>query len=1341
MAVLPTILFISTADTDLLTAERAVAGLPPDFAAVRAFNPAHYAGPEEQQELLRAAAAAEVVTLRLLGGKRAMPEVFDALAALCREQGKPLIACPGHQEWDQDLMAANTVPPAELDTVFSYLLRGGVGNFQNLFLFLSDSYLGTAYGHEAPAEVPWEGVYHPDEPPGVAAGDFVARRFAAGRPSIALLFYRAHWMSGNLQAIDAVIRRLEALGANVLPAYSFSLKHNPDSDDDGESGNGWSGNRTFDRILCGPDGQPRVNCIINTMGMSMSDLEQDGPTVSVAAGPSGSYLERLNLPTIQAVFSTGSEADWAASSLGLGPIDAAMSVALPEFDGRIITVPVSFKEELPSANGSGSGGAGDGAGTPGRNGRFEARLQRYLPRPDRVDFLARLAVKWAGLQLKPNADKRIAIILSNYPTKDARIGNAVGLDTPASVIHILRAMQAAGYQISDIPADGDELVQRIIERCSNDASSLTEQQLRLAAGHVAAAQYRQWFAEFPASVQAEMTEAWGEPPGQVYRTGDRLAIAGIDLGNVFVGLQPPRGFGDNPIAIYHSPDLAPTHHYIAYYRWLREVFGADAIVHVGKHGTAEWLPGKGLGLSAACYPEVAIEDVPLFYPFIINNPGEGAQAKRRAHATIVDHLIPAMTTADSYGDIAKLEQLLDEHYQCTTLDPAKLPTLEGQIWELVRQAELDRDLGVDERPDDFGDFLLHIDGYLCELKDAQIRDGLHTLGQAPQGEQLVGLLSSLTRLDTGGLPGIRRALAEALGLDYAALLAEPGRPINGPPPAPLSNGYHNESPAAESPDDSASPAPSAPADMENGESPAAAGPPRTYGDLVERLEQLGRRAYARLQAGGFRREEVPGVAREFLGRADAPTEQVLLYVTDTLHPALQRTTDEIGNLLRGLDGRFVPAGPSGAPTRGMSNILPTGRNFYSVDPKTIPSPVAWEMGTALADALLQVYLEEEGAYPEMVGLVIWGTSAMRTHGDDLAQALSLLGVRPVWQPESRRITGLEVIPLSELGRPRIDVTVRISGFFRDAFPNLIELLDAAVALAAAQDEPPEQNMLVKHLLEDRGGADSGGDSGGGSGSDMGGRESGAGRGELFRIFGSKPGTYGAGILPALDERNWETVQDLAEVYTAWGGYAYTRQDFGVPAREQFRRRFGQIVVAAKNQDNREHDIFDSDDYMQYHGGMIATVRALTGRSPQQFFGDSSDPSRARVRKLQDEARRVFRTRVVNPKWIDSMKRHGYKGAFELSATVDYMFGYDATAQVIEDWMYENLTESYVLDEETQAFFRQSNPWALRDIVERLLEAIQRGLWENPPPEMRQKLQEMLLEMEADLEARQEGGGR
>jgi len=1271
------ILFVTTADTDLLTANRALEGLPADFPEIKAFNPANLTGEAEQQQILDAVDSADVVVLRLLGGKRAMPEIFDPLVRLCHEKGTPLIACPGHQEWDQELVTACNVPPSELDAVFSYLIRGGVANFQNLFLFLSDSYLGSEHGHEAPAEVPWEGVYHPSEGDGVSVQDFIERRFIPDRPIIAILFYRAHWMSGNLSTIDALINRLEELEINVLPIYSFSLKHNPEGD--GQA------NRTFTELLCDDNGEARVQCIVNTMGMSMTDLQEDVATF--ATGPQVDYLDRLNVPIIQGIFSTGSEAEWEDSELGLGPIDTAMSVALPEFDGRIITVPISFKEEIAS-------------GSNVSNGNIDARLQRNLPRLDRIDFLARLAAKWAALRLKPNADKRIAIILSNYPTKDARVGNAVGLDTPASVVNILNAMKEAGYHVTDIPADGDELVHRIIERCSNDTDTLTEEQLRLAAGHVSAKQYSEWFSDFPQQVKDELTEAWGPAPGQVYRTGEDLAIAGIDLGNVFVGLQPPRGFGENPIAVYHSPDLAPTHHYVAYYRWMRDVFKADAMVHVGKHGTMEWLPGKGIGLSNACYPEVTLEDVPLFYPFIINNPGEGAQAKRRAHATIVDHLIPAMTTADGYGDITRLEQLMDEHYQCQTLDPAKVPLLEGQIWDMVRQADLDRDLGVDEIPEDFGEFILHIDGYLCELKDAQIRDGLHTLGEVPQDEQMTGLLSSLTRLDTGAVPSLRRSLAEAMGLDYTSILEDPASAAPETVPDLLING-----------DDS---------------------PIRTQGDLLERLEELSRSAYTLLDAEGFKSESVAETVERLLGAKDAQTSAVLNYVSDTLHPALLRTTDEIGNLIRGLDGEFVPAGPSGAPTRGMANILPTGRNFYSVDPKTIPSPTAWDMGVGLADALLAVYMEEEGAYPEMVGLVIWGTSAMRTHGDDIAQVFALLGVRPIWQQESRRITGLEVIPLEELGRPRIDVTVRISGFFRDAFPNLIELIDQGVQLVASLDESPEDNMVVKHLQEDRAAQQAQGSADSPSAAESEDNPS------LYRIFGSKPGTYGAGILAAIDERNWENVQDLAEVYTAWGGYAYTRQDFGVHARDQFRRRFGQIVVAAKNQDNREHDIFDSDDYMQYHGGMIATVRALTGQNPQQFFGDSSDPTRARVRKLEDEARRVFRTRVVNPKWIDSMKRHGYKGAFELSATVDYMFGYDATAQVIEDWMYENVTESYVLDPETQEFFQQSNPWALRDIVERLLEAIERGMWENPPPDMKEKLQQMFLDLEADLEARQEG---
>lgn len=1280
-----TIVLVTTADTDILTAELALASMPwGDSVRVYAGNPVALEGDgdaaaADRAGLMQAVGQAAAVVLRLLGGKRALGDAFDPLVETCRNNRTPLIACPGHQEWDEDLVTACTAPVAEVETVFSYLMRGGVVNFRNLFLFLADTYLGGDYGHEAPAPMPWQGIYHPQVAAGTTVDDYIAGRFVAGRPSVGVLFYRAHWMSGNLAFIDDLIGCLESHDVNVLPVFSYSLKHTPEDDDGGEG-------HALTEYMVNPDGIPRVDCIVNTMGLAMSDLErqQGGAGATAATGWSQELLDKLDVPIIQGIVSTGSRSEWEDSSLGLGPIDTAMNVAFPEFDGRIITVPVSFKEETPSAG----------------NGLSAGRMQRYAAMPDRMDYLARLAARHAALRRKANADKRIAIILSNYPTKDARIGNAVGLDTPASAINILHALRDAGYSVDDIPADGDELVHRIIERCSNDTDTLTEEQLRLAAGHVERRDYGQWYAGFPPSVRAELQEAWGDAPGNVYRTGERLAIAGVPMGNVFVGLQPPRGFGENPISVYHNPDLTPTHHYIAYYRWLRDIFRADAMIHIGKHGTLEWLPGKGVGLSQACYPEVALDDIPLFYPFIVNNPGEGTQAKRRAHAAIIDHLIPPMTTADSYGEIARLEQLMDEHYQCQTLDPAKLPTLEAQIWELVQQAELHRDLGVDEQPDDFPEFMLEIDGYLCEIKDAQIKDGLHTLGEPPTAGQMVGLLCALTRLDNGAVPSLRRALAEALGYDYYALLENPAASVNGNTPAALRG--------------------------------ADAAPIRNAGDVIEALESLCRRAYAELCPDAFAGHRIPNVVADLLGKADRRTESVLSYVGQHIYPSLLRTTDEIDNLLRGLDGRFVPPGPSGAPTRGMVNVLPTGRNFYSVDPRALPSPTAWDVGKSLGDALLQKYLDEEGGYPEMVGVVVWGTSAMRTHGDDIAQILYLLGVKPVWQAESRRVSGLEAIPVAELGRPRIDVTVRISGFFRDAFPNLIYLIDQAVALAAAQDESPDDNYIVKHVREDaerRAAVPEDNPT------------ASAGDPALFRIFGSKPGAYGAGILGVLDERNWETVHDLAEVYTAWGGYAYSRQDFGVTARSEFRTRFGQIVIAAKNQDNREHDVFDSDDYMQYHGGMIATVRSLTGRSPRQFFGDSSDPSRARVRDLQDEARRVFRSRVVNPKWMQSMQRHGYKGAFELAATVDYMFGYDATAQVVEDWMYEDVTEEYVLNPEMQEFFRQSNPWALRGIVERLLEAIQRGMWENPPPEMLEQLRQMYLELETDIEARQEAAAR
>ncbi len=649
----------------------------------------------------------------------------------------------------------------------------------------------------------------------------------------------------------------------------------------------------------------------------------------------------------------------------------------------------------------------------------------------------------------------------------------------------------------------------------------------------------------------------------------------------------------------------------------------------------------------------------------------------------MDHLIPPMTRAETYDDLAKLEQLLDEYYQVETLDPSKLPAIRVRIWETLRDAQLHSDLGVEEQPEEFGDFLNHVDGYLCEIKDLPIRGGLHVLGEPPTGEPLRHLVASILRIGAGQMSGLRQAVGSAYGLDERFLSENGG--VRAEAPGTL---------AARFP-----------------------GVVATASDLLDRLEEATQALLLAMEGRGWDAEAAGAVCEETLGVSDAGVEISLRFAAEEVVPRLMRTPDEMGNLLRGLGGGYVPAGPSGSPTRGLVNVLPTGRNFYSVDPKALPSALSWEVGRGLADDLLRRYLEEEGRYPETVGIVVWGTAAMRTQGDDIAEILALLGVRPVWNEESRRVTGLEVIPMEELGRPRVDVTVRISGFFRDAFPNLISLMDEAFTTVANLDEPDGMNFVKKHADEEKqNGADE--------------------RRATTRIFGSKPGAYGAGLLPLMDARNWRTDEDLAEVYAVWGGYAYGKGLDGVEARGAMEANLRRTEVAVKNVDNREHDLFDSDDYFQYHGGMIAAVRALTGRDPKAYIGDSADPSRVKTRTLAEEAKRVFRSRVANPKWIEAMQRHGYKGAFELSATVDYLFGYDATAGVVEDWMYKDVTKKYVLDEKVRDFMQESNPWALRAISERLLEAAERGLWSEPDPDDLEALKRAYLENEGMLE---EGG--
>ncbi|MGH3341795.1 MAG: cobaltochelatase subunit CobN [Carbonactinosporaceae bacterium] len=1216
---------LSTADTDLLAAKAS-------GARWRTANPAR-TSVEDLPALLNGAWCAVV---RLLGGRRSWEAGLDAVL----ESGLPVVVLGGEAAPDADLMALSTVPAGVTVETLAYLHEGGPGNLGQLARFLSDAVRLTGEGFEPPVPMPTFGVHG-------------KRHRRPDRPSVGIVFYRAHAVSGNTAFVDVLADAVEAAGANAVPVFCGSL-------------------RTADAAVYDllRDVDALVVTVLAAGGAHASDASAGGEEDAWDVGA----LAALDVPVVQGLCLTSSRAAWQDSDAALTPMDAAMQVAIPEFDGRLISVPFSFKVT----------GADD--------------VPMYVADLERAARVAGIVVRHARLRHIPNERKRVAVVLSSYPTKHARVGNAVGLDTPASAVVLLRALLEAGYDLGadgfpadGFPEDGDALIHRLIATGGHDVEWLTDEQLAAAPIRVPLAGYQRHFAMLPAGLRDSIRRHWGEPPGTLYVHGSgadaEIVLAALAFGNVVLAIQPPRGFGENPVAIYHDPDLPPSHHYLAAYRWLDQTFAADAIVHLGKHGSLEWLPGKGLGLSAACAPDAVLGDLPLVYPFIVNDPGEGTQAKRRAHATVVDHLIPPMARADTYGDIAKLEQLLDEYATVQALDPAKLPTLRAQVWTLVQAAQLHHDLHVDQEPGEaeFDEFVLHIDGYLCEVKDVQIRDGLHVLGSAPAGGQRVDTVLAVLRARQvwGGrtaLPGLRAALAAWVGLDEKALLAAPGG--------------HTL-------------VPSALTDLVDG-------PARTAADAIDLLEALARKLILGMDTLGWAPEKVPLVAAEVLGGAPADVVRILEFAATEVVPRLERTTDELTHVLRALEGRYVPAGPSGSPTRGLVNVLPTGRNFYAVDPKAVPSRNAWDVGVALADSLLARHLADTGRYPRSVGLTVWGTSAMRTQGDDIAEVLALLGVRPEWDDASRRVTGFTVVPPEELGRPRIDVTVRISGFFRDAFPHVIAMLDDALQAVADLDEPPERNYVRAHAEEDQ-------------------QAHGDRRRATMRIFGSKPGAYGAGLLPLIDARNWRTDADLAEVYAVWGGYAYGRGLDGREARSDMESAFRRITVAAKNQDTREHDIVDSDDYFQFHGGMVAMVRHLTGADPAAYVGDSAVPDQVRTRTLVDETKRVFRARVVNPRWVSAMQRHGYKGAFEMAATVDYLFGYDATAGVVDDWMYEQLSASYVFDQNVRAFMEASNPWALRGIAERLLEAADRGLWAQPDPATLDQLRATYLELEGELE--------
>ncbi|MFB6091700.1 MAG: cobaltochelatase subunit CobN [Haloquadratum sp.] len=1205
--------------------------------------------------------SASAVVLWLHGAEESMPGYDHAVDRLT-EAGVPLIV---KSTGDAFAFEDTTVGERDRERAYDYLDAGGAVNLANLCRFLANQYADVDVASEAPTSLPTEGVYHPDHPG--AEYEELLGRHDPDRPTVGVWFYESHWTHANTRYVDALVRRLEAEGANVLPAFC-----NPATDEAGQENAEWVARNWFSD----EDG-PIVDAVVSSFMFSLSMSERGRGASDESDGAEEVFLTELGVPVLQAVTTMRSRSRYRESDTGVMGFELALSVALPEFDGAVVTHPISGKERMEDEADIGSA------------------PKQHFPIADRIDHVARLAVNWARLRHLPNAEKDVAVVLHNYPPSDDGIGTAFGLDTPESTVNLLDELDERGYAVGDPPADGEKLIDRLTSQLTLDSRWVAPADVReRSVDVVSAEQYAEWFADADDRFRERVREEWGDPPDRPF------AIPGVEYGNVLVTVQPPRGFGMDPSKVYHDSDLQPPHDYYAFYAWLREAFDADAVVHLGTHGSLEWLPGKTVGLDGESAPDQLIDDLPNVYPYIINNPGEGTQAKRRSYAAVVDHLTPVMRAAGTYDELADLEELVCEYRKAGMAD-ARTDSgdhLRERIEATVAELDLEADLGIDDVDDlEFETLLERIHEYLTDVKTTQIRMGLHTMGEPPDGDRLVEYLVALTRLPNPGAPSLRESVAGALGVDYERMLDEPGT-------------YDEElgmylSEAAD----------------------------RVYEQSVSLVETLARHGFD-LPAS----EEEAGPADETtmnllvvgldpLGDARAKPgaheslREALAYVCEEAAPRVEGATAEIPRTADALNGEYVPPGGSGAPTRGGVDLLPTGRNFYTLDPRKVPARPAWDVGARVADGVAERHRDERGEYPEEIGVVAWGTPTVRTRGETIAQVLALMGVEPVWT-DAGRVDDVEPVPLDELGRPRIDVTTRVSGLFRDAFPQAASVIHDAVDAVVDRDEPHEMNYVKKHVEAATAELEA-------DGVDP---DEAAARAR-HRVFTTKPGGYGAGTNKAVDEGNWDDRADLADVYVEWGGYALGSRGEVSEAHESFERRLGSVEATVKIEDTAEQDEFDSSDWYAFHGGFVSAVGEIAGSDPASYVGDSSDPDDVTVYTNEEKVRKTLRARVLNPEWLDSMEDHGYKGAGDLSSTVDVALGWDATTGVVSDALWSDLAEAYAFDEERREWLREVNPWALESITATFVEAIDRGLW-AADPDVADRLRDINLAVEGDLEA-------
>lgn len=1206
------IIFISAADTELAAFSEARTNL--GFASsLRLANLTHLSHPMSVDlHIDNCASKSKIVIARVLGGTGYWKYGIEQYASRLGAAGVRFVALPGDDKPDEELWRLSTINRTDWDALWAYMVEGGPENSSNFLLYVQ-SILNNGERPDPPKPLLKAGLYWPGV--GIADMPTLHKSWTRNAPIVPITFYRALVQGAGLHPINRLIKALIHRGLNPMPIFVASLK-DPLSV------------ATLESLFI--DSPPDV--ILNCTSFAVGSPDQSVPN---SGGKNPLIMKAAQrAPVFQVVLSGSSEAAWEEGLNGLSARDIAMNVALPEVDGRVLTRAISFKSEAFFDEAT------------------ECPIGSYRARGDRVEYVAELTKNWAKLRYTKSTEKKVSLILANYPNKDGRLANGVGLDTPQATVDMLKLLTDEGFHTKDLPASSDDLMSLITAGPTN---WLTDRSTRSGGQRMSLQKYLLHFKALPLEVRNQIETRWGKPENDPFFGENGFALSIFEFGNICVGVQPARGYNIDPKDTYHAPDLVPPHNYLAFYFWLRFSYGSHALVHMGKHGNLEWLPGKAVALSAECWPEVVIGPTPNAYPFIVNDPGEGTQAKRRISSVIVDHLTPPLTRAETYGPLRELEALVDEYYEAAGVDPRRLKHLRKAILALTSATGIDLDAGMagDEQDSD----LAKLDEYLCELKEAQIRDGLHIFGTSPIGRLERDLSIALVRVPRGDGKGknesLQRALAIDLNMNFDPLDCLMGAAYHGPKPQVLKSIISDIW--------------------------------RTNGDSIERIETL---------------------AADLLDGAtigDWPkSKQVLDEIQNTIRPIVASCGyAERKGLLDTLNGLFIAPAPSGAPTRGRLDVLPTGRNFFSVDSRAIPTPTAWALGWKSANLLIEKHLQDHGDWPKAILITAWGTANMRTGGDDIAQALALMGVKPQWDKSNRRVIGFEIMPASVLDRPRVDVTLRVSGFFRDAFPQQMALVDSAARAVMQLDEPNHINPAAEKFRTEE--------------SDDG----------SYRVFGSKPGSYGAGLQAMIDEKLWANKADLADSYLEWGSYAYGKNSDGKHARGALETRLSHVEAVVQNQDNREHDILDSDDYYQFEGGAAAAVSTLQGRDRPIYHNDHSRPERPVIRTLDEEIGRVMRSRVVNPKWIDGVKRHGYKGAFEMAATLDYLFAFAATTGAVKNHHFDMAEAAFIEDDDTRSFIERHNPSALLEMAERLQEAIDRGMWNPKSNSARVRIESLL----------------